>query len=145
METGSKTDTGQEENTMKITAGGATFTAALADNSSVEALKELLAQGPLTIHMSDYAGMEKVGPIGTSLPENDEQITTGAGDIILYQGNSLVIYYDTNAWNFTRIGKIEGVTGEELLDAFGSGDVTVTFSLAPSSCRFLMWRRRRGA
>lgn len=59
----------------------------------------------------------------------DNTIKIGAGDIILYQGNSLVIYYDTNSWNFTRIGQIEGVTGEELLDAFGSGDVTVTFSL----------------
>jgi len=118
-----------EDSTMKITAGDTTFTATLADNSSAEALKELLAERPLTINMSDYAGMEKVGSIGTSLPRNDEQISTGAGDIILYQGNSLVIYYDTNSWNFTRIGKIEGVTGEELLDAFGSGDVTVTFSL----------------
>lgn len=118
-----------EGNTMKITAGDTSFTATLADNSSVEALKELLAEEPLTIHMSDYAGMEKVGPIGTSLPRNDEQISTGAGDIILYQGNSLAIYYDTNSWDFTRIGKIEGVTGEELLEAFGDGDVTVTFSL----------------
>lgn len=118
-----------EDNTMKITAKDTTFAATLADNSSAEALRELLAEGPLTIHMSDYASMEKVGAIGTNLPRNDEQITTGAGDIILYQGNSLVIYYDTNSWNFTRIGKIEGVTGEELLDAFGDGDVTVTFSL----------------
>lgn len=128
-EDGGKTNMDQEENSMKITAGDTTFTATLADNSSVDALKELLAEGPLTIDMSDYASMEKVGSIGTDLPRNDEQITTGAGDIILYQGNSLVIYYDTNSWNFTRIGKIEGVTGEELLDAFGNGDVTVTFSL----------------
>lgn len=118
-----------EDNTMKITAGNTTFTAVLADNSSVEALKELLAEGPLTINMSDYANMEKVGPIGTALVRNDEQITTGAGDIILYQGNSLAIYYDTNSWNFTRIGKINDVTREELLEAFGDGDVTVTFSL----------------
>lgn len=117
------------DNTMKIAAGDTTFTATLVNNSSVEALKELLAEGPLTISMSDYAGMEKVGPIGTDLPRNDEQISTGAGDIILYQGNSLVIYYDTNSWNFTRIGKIEGVTGEKLLEVFGDGDVTVTFSL----------------
>ncbi len=118
-----------EDNTMKITAGDTSFTATFADNSSVEALKELLAEGPLTINMNDYAGMEKVGPIGTDLPRNDEQISTGAGDIILYQGNSLVIYYDTNSWNFTRIGKIEGMTGEKLLEVFGDGDVTVTFSL----------------
>lgn len=132
---GSRTDndgeqmTQTEGDTVKITAGDTTFTATLADNSSVEALKELLAEGALTIDMHDYANMEKVGPIGTNLPRNDEQISTGAGDIILYQGNSLVIYYDTNSWNFTRIGKIEDVTGEELLKAFGDGDVTVTFSL----------------
>ena len=118
-----------EDHTMKITAGDTSFTATLADNSSVEALKELLAEGPLTINMNDYAGMEKVGHIGASLPGNDEQISAEAGDIILYQGNSLVIYYDTNSWDFTRIGKIEGVTGEELLETFGDGDVTVTFSL----------------
>ena len=117
------------DNTMKITAGDTTFTATFADNSSAKALKELLAEGPLTISMSDYASMEKVGPIGTSLPRNDERITTGAGDIILYQGNSLVIYYDTNLWNLTRIGKINNVTQAELLEAFGDGDVTVTFSL----------------
>ncbi len=127
-ETGNSTEY-MEDSTIKITAGNITFTATLTDNSSAEALKELLAEGPLTINMSDYAGMEKVGPIGTDLPRNEEQISTEAGDIILYQGNSLVIYYDTNSWNFTRIGKIEGVTGEELLDALGSEDVTVTFSL----------------
>ena len=83
----------------------------------------------MTIDMSDYGNMETMGPIGKDLPTNDEEITTKAGDLILYQGNSLVIYYDENSWNFTRLGKIEGVTGEELLDAFGDGDVTVTFSL----------------
>lgn len=83
----------------------------------------------MTIDMSDYGNMEKMGPIGKDLPTNDEEITTKAGDLILYQGNSLVIYYDENSWNFTRLGKIEGVTGEELLDAFGDGYVTVTFSL----------------
>lgn len=119
----------KEENIMKITAGDTVFTAELADNSSAEALKTLLSEGPLTIEMSDYASMEKVGPIGQDLPRNDEQISTDAGDIILYQGNYLVIYYGTNSWNFTRIGKINGVTKQELLDAFGDGDVTVTFSL----------------
>ncbi len=134
LETGNQDSDGMkntdtEGDTMKITACNHTFTAVLADNSSAEALKELLVEGPLTIDMSDYASMEKVGPIGMNLPTNDEQISTGAGDIILYQGNSLVIYYDTNSWSFTRIGKIEDVTQEELLEALGSGDVTVTFSL----------------
>ena len=115
---------------MKITAGNTVFYAELEDNSSAQAFREMLLDGPLTIHMSDYGEMEKVGPLGKSLPANDENITTGPGDLILYQGNSLVIYYDTNTWNFTRLGKINGVTKRELLDAFGSGNVTVTLSLS---------------
>ena len=108
--------------------GGRSFTATLADNSSARALKELLAKGDITIHMEDYANMEKVGSLGRSLPRNDRPTTTSAGDLILYQGHNLVIYYDTNSWNFTRLGRIEGVTGEELLAALGRGDVTVTLS-----------------
>lgn len=124
-----ETNTDMEENVMKITVGDTTFTATLADNSSAEALKEMLMEGPLTIDMSDYGNMEKVGPIGKNLPENNEQITTEAGDIILYLGNSLVIYYDTNTWNFTRLGKINDVTQAELKEALGNGDVIVTFSI----------------
>lgn len=118
-----------EAELMKVTIGDTVFTATLADNSSAQALAELLREGPLTIDMHDYANMEKVGPIGQSLPENNEQITTGPGDIILYLGDSLVIYYDTNSWDFTRIGKINDVTQEELLAAMGSGNVSVTFEL----------------
>lgn len=124
-----ETNTDMEENVMKITVGDTTFTATLADNSSAEALKEMLMEGPLTIDMSDYGNMEKVGSIGKNLPENNEQITTEAGDIILYLGNSLVIYYDTNTWNFTRLGKINDVTQAELKEALGNGDVIVTFSI----------------
>lgn len=83
-ETAAEPDKNKEENIMKITTGDTVFTAELADNSSAKALKELLADGPLTIEMSDYASMEKVGSIGTELPRNDEQISTDAGDIILY-------------------------------------------------------------
>ncbi len=124
----------EEETTMAhnqfyITASGTTFTAVFADNSSAQALEELLEQGDLTIAMSDYGGFEKVGSLGSQLPQNNEQITTGPGDVILYQGNSITIYYDTNSWNFTRLGKIEDVTKEELLAALGAGDVEVTFSL----------------
>ena len=109
--------------------GGRTFTATLADNSSANALKELLAKGNIAVEMEDYGNMEKVGPIGTSLPRNDRQTTTGPGDIILYQGKYLVIYYDTNSWNFTRLGKIDNVTQAELKSALGEGGVKVTLSL----------------
>lgn len=114
---------------MKITINGATLTAALEDNSSADALRELLANSPLTVQMSDYGSMEKVGPLGQSLPRNDRQTDTQAGDIILYQGNQIVIYYDTNSWNFTRLGRIEGTTAQELRGILGSGDIRATFSL----------------
>ena len=104
-------------------------TATLANNSSAEAFRELLANGPCTIQMSDYGNFEKVGPLGQGLPTNNQQITTEAGDIILYQGNQITIYYDRNSWNFTRLGKINGVTSQQLRDILGSGDVSVTFSL----------------
>ena len=79
--------------------------------------------------MSDYANFEKVGSLGFSLPRNDKDITTMPGDIILYQGNQITIYYDTNTWNFTKLGKIENITQKELKEILGDGDVTVTFSL----------------
>lgn len=124
-----KSNDKEKSGKMKITVGNTVFTATLADNSSADALKELLSDSPLTIDMRDFGNFEKVGSIGADLPRNDEQITTSAGDIILYQGNSLVIYYDENSWNFTRIGRIDKVTQAELKEALGDGNVTVTFSL----------------
>lgn len=114
---------------MHIKIGDNTLTATLAENSSVVALKEALSEGPITIEMRDYGSMEKVGPLGMNLPRNDQQITTEAGDIILYQGNAFVIYYAPNTWNFTRLGKIENVTPEELKEILGDGNVTITISL----------------
>jgi hypothetical protein len=73
--------------------------------------------------------MEKVGSLGFDLPRNDEQITAEAGDIILYQGSALVIYYAPNSWNFTRLGKIDDVTEQELREILGDGAVTITLSL----------------
>jgi len=123
--------TPEEENQMYIQVGDTVLTATLADNSSAAALRELLKHGPLTINMSDYGNFEKVGALGTTLPRNDEQITTSAGDIILYQGNQITIYYAQNTWNFTRLGKINDVTASELMGILGEGDVSVTLSITP--------------
>ena len=110
-------------------SGSHKLTATLVDNSSATAFYELLKKGPLTVDMHDYGNFEKVGPLGTKLPRNDTQITTQAGDIILYQGNQITIYYDTNSWNFTRLGKVDGMTQTELKKILGKGDVTAVFSV----------------
>lgn len=119
----------KEDNTMYIKVNGTSLTVELAENSSAKALAELLKRGDITIDMSDYSNFEKVGELGTNLPKNDEQITTAAGDLILYQGNKFVIYYDTNSWSFTRLGKIKNITAEGLKTILGDGDVTVTLSV----------------
>lgn len=120
----------EESKMINIQVGTVNFTAELMKNSSAEAFAEKLAEGPLTVEMHDYGNFEKVGALGFDLPTNNEQITTEPGDVILYMGNQITIYYDTNSWNFTRLGKIQGVTKEELKSALGAGDVIVTFSLA---------------
>ncbi len=117
------------DNILNIKIGESLLTATLVENSTTKALKEMLSEGPVTINMQDYGNMEKVGRFDKSLPRNDEQITTEAGDLILYQGRSFVIYYAPNSWNFTRIGKINNVTEKELKEVLGSGDVIVTLSL----------------
>lgn len=119
---------GQEESVLKITVGDQELLATFADNSSAEEFRELLAQGPLTVEMEDYGGFEKVGPLGTTLTRNDTQITTEPGDVILYQGNQITIYYGTNSWSFTRLARIDDPAG--LQEKLGSGTVSITFSLA---------------
>ncbi len=123
-----------EANKMYIQIGDTVWTAALENNPSVTAWKELLAKGPLTVDMSDYGGFEKVGSIGTALPQTNRQITTRPGDIILYQGSSVTIYCDENTWNFTLLGHIDGVAESELREVLnaGGGNISVTFSLDES-------------
>ena len=118
-----------EDGMLNIAVNKTVLTAALADNSSARALAELLADGPLSVEMRDYNRMEKVGPLGADLPANDEWIDAQAGDLILYQGNQLVIYYGANSWSLTRLGRIEGVGAGELRDILGGGDVRVTLSM----------------
>nr|WP_321453994.1 cyclophilin-like fold protein [uncultured Carboxylicivirga sp.] len=123
-------DNDKNSNSMILTIGNTTLTATLADNSSVDALVEDLKKGPISVDMRDYGNMEKVGDLGKSYPRNDVSITTEPGDIILYQGSALVIYYAPNSWSFTRLGKIDDITQQELKDVLGNGDVTVTLSLS---------------
>ncbi|MDE6433483.1 MAG: Ig-like domain-containing protein [Lachnospiraceae bacterium] len=117
---------------INIQVGDKKLTATLVNNSSTKALVKLLSDGPVTIEMEDYANMEKVGDLPKSLPRNDKQMNTDAGDLILYQGRSFVIYYGKNSWELTKLGKIDGVSKQELKKILGNGDVTVTLSLGKS-------------
>lgn len=111
---------------MRISIGEKEFEATLNDNSSVDALLGLLSSGPISLEMSDYAGMEKCADIGTLLPENNVWMNTEPGDLVLYQGRTFVIYYGENSWSLTPLGKIDDVDPAELREALGRGDVLVT-------------------
>ena len=108
--------------------GDRTFLAKLEENSSVDDLISNLPVSGIEITMSDYGGFEKVGDLPFELTANDTDITTVPGDVILYQGNKITVYYGENTWNFTKLGHIDA-TREELLDAFGSGDAEVRISV----------------
>lgn len=123
-------ESSEEENSemkMIVNVNGQDFTATLEQNSAVDALVQMMENGPITLQLSDYAGFEKVGPLGQSLPASNSQTTTHAGDIVLYQGNQIVMFYGSNSWSYTRLGHIDDLTGWE--DALGSGDVTVILSM----------------
>lgn len=124
-------EAGEEKAMLNITVGEHEFWAEFEDNVSAQEFKELLEQGPITVSMDDYGGFEKVGPLGTTLTRSDESITTQPGDVILYQGSQITIYYAPNSWNFTKLAKIEDVS--DLKEKLGKGSIEATFSLAEPS------------
>lgn len=121
----------QEITKMYITIYGNKLEVTLENNSSVKALVELLKQGDITYTADDYGGFEKVGNIGHTLTTNNSQITTSAGDVVLYQGNQICVMVGSNSWSYTRIGKINGYSVSELKNLIGTGkgSAEVTLSL----------------
>ncbi len=125
----STSNVGEAPVKLKIHVNDTIFTATLEENSSAKAFAEFLTQGDLTLDMNDYGSFEKVADLPRSFPRNDTQIDTDAGDIILYQGNTITIYYDKNSWNFTRLARIDNVNKKRLQQILGKGNVKATFSV----------------
>ena len=107
---------------MKLFIGETEVPVTWEENASVEELRTLL---PLTIEMSMYGGFEQVGPIGQSITSDDQKTMTDYGDVVLYSGDQIVVFYGTNSWAYTRLGHID-LSQEEMADLLGNGDVTIT-------------------
>ena len=116
----------EEELTMIMEIAGTQVAVEWEDNASVEALKELCKDGELTVQMSMYGGFEQVGSIGTSLPRGDVQMTTNPGDIVLYSGDRIVVFYGSNSWSYTKLGHITDSSGRSMEELLGNGDVSIT-------------------
>lgn len=131
---GNQSDNSQEddeENMIRITVNGISANILTEQNAATDALFERLKGGTVSYTADDYGGFEKVGALGFSLPAENRYVTAEAGDVMLYQGNQLVIFYGQNGWQYTPIGRIEGLSQaqlEELLCA-GQGEITVNLSL----------------
>ena len=110
------------EDSMRLLIGEKEVPVTWEENASVEALKEL---SPITIQMSMYGGFEQVGALGQSIVRNDKQTTTNYGDIVLYSGDQIVVFYGSNSWSYTRLGHID-LTQQEMQDLLGGGDVSIT-------------------
>jgi hypothetical protein len=114
---------------LQMMIGETAVSVAWEDNASVAALRELCRETPLTIQMSMYGGFEQVGPLGTSLPRSDVRITTEAGDIVLYAGDQMVVFYGPNTWAYTRLGHVTDRDAAEMEELLGQGDVSVTLRM----------------
>lgn len=112
---------------MNVTIGEQSFTAVLDDNAVAHEFVEMMEEEPISIDMDDYSGFEKVGSLGKSLPTENQQMTTQAGDIVLYNGNQIVMFYGSNSWDYTKIGRIDDLSGWE--DALGTDSVAAVFSI----------------
>ena len=125
------TEPPQEEKhmTLQMTIGNTPVAVAWEDNEAVQTLKTLCQTQPLTIAMSMYGGFEQVGSIGTDLPRNDVQTTTSAGDIVLYSGNQLVVFYGSNSWAYTRLGHITDQGADGMAQLLSNGDTTITIRM----------------
>lgn len=118
-----------EEKGLKLTIGDTAVEVNWENNESVDALRALAKDNPFTVPMSMYGGFEQVGSLGTSLPRNDIQTTTQAGDLVLYSGDQIVVFYGSNSWAYTRLGHITDKTAEEMKGLLGNGSVTLTIAV----------------
>jgi len=123
--------TDEEKTDMKLKIGDAEVPVTWEENESVDALAALAAEGPLTIQLSMYGGFEQVGPIGQSIISDDQQTTTQAGDVVLYSGDQIVVFYGSNSWAYTRLGHVD-LSQKEMEDLLGNGDVMLTLQMGGS-------------
>lgn len=121
------------EQKMYITIGEETHAVTMEDNVGTRALMSALQADNITYTADDYGNFEKVGYVGQSFPTDNHQIATSAGDLVLYNGDNICIFYGSNSWSYTRIGKLDNLSAEEVRQFVkaGGGEVSITLSLQP--------------
>ena len=119
----------EEIDMIKIKVNNNVLDVKLEENEATKSLVERLKNGDISVKANEYGGFEKVGELGFSLPRNDKNITTSAGDIVLYQGNQISLFYNSNSWSYTKLGKVQNVSAKDLKNILGADDVSLVLSL----------------
>jgi len=114
---------------IKIKINEESFDVKLEDNPATQELVKELEKGNITVNATEYGGFEKVGDLGLTLPTTDENVNTSPGDIVLYQGNQISLFYGSHSWSYTKLGKIENIDSNQLKEVLGSGNATLVLSL----------------
>ena len=117
------------DDSVKVKINDNVFDVKLENNSATQEFIKELKKGNVTVNASEYGGFEKVGNLGFSLPTSDENIGTAPGDIVLYQGDKISLFYGSHSWSYTKLGKIDNVDSNKLKEVLGTGDVTLEFNL----------------
>ena len=114
---------------MRLSINGTDVSVAWEQNQAVDDLKALADEGAIVAELHMYGGFEQVGPLGASLTASDEEMTTEPGDIVLYAGDQISIFYGSNSWAYTKLGRITDKTADEMAALLGNGDVSITITI----------------
>ena len=102
------------------------------NNDSVNEIMTEASKGDIIVSMSMYSDNEQVGSLGKSYTRNDKQTTTHNGDIVLYSGSNIVLFYGSNSWAYTRIGKMD-LSEAEVTELLSNGNVSVRLTSTQNS------------
>lgn len=116
-----------DESEMKLYINDQEIPVIWEDNETVSELMEQAADSDITVQMSIYSDNEQVGPLGKDYTRDDKQTTTHNGDIVLYSGNQIVVFYGSNSWAYTRLGKMD-ISQDEVNELLSNGDVVLKLS-----------------
>ena len=116
-------------NQVQVKINDNVFDVKLEDNSASKDFIKELKKGNVTVNASEYGGFEKVGNLGFLLPTSDEKVDTTPGDIVLYQGDKISLFYGSHSWSYTKLGRLVNVDSDKLKEVLGSGNVTLEFGL----------------
>jgi hypothetical protein len=115
---------------LDITIDGMTKTATMVDNAATQELVTRLQQAPVTVTLNSSGGFEIWGALGFSLPTSNEQVNAQPGDIVLYNGSNICMFYGTNSWSYTRLGHIDGLSESELRTFLHAGESNISVTLS---------------